>query len=217
MSIRILLVDDHQIVRDGLRALLEAQPDMNVVAEGEDGRTAVRLVQEQAPDVVIMDIAMPALNGIEATRQILAAAPGTKVIALSMHSDRRFVAGMFNAGASGYLLKESAFEELVQAVRVVRANQTYLSPGIAGIVIDDYVQHVPATAASMFAVLTAREREVLQVLVEGRSVKQIASLLQVSGKTIETHRRKIMEKLDLHSLPALTKYALREGLISLES
>jgi len=216
MSIRILLADDHKIVREGLRALLEKQPGMEVIAEAEDGRTTVRLARELSPDVVIMDVAMPDLNGIGATDQIIAEAPDVKVVALSMHSDRRFVMEMFKAGASGYLLKDCAFEELARAVRAVAAGQTYLSPGIAGVVIKDYVRRLSETN-SAFSILTSREHEVLQLLAEGKSTKQIASRLHVSVKTVETHRRHIMEKLDIHSVAELTKYAIREGLTPLET
>jgi DNA-binding NarL/FixJ family response regulator len=215
MSIKIVLADDHKIVRDGLRSLLENQQDIEVVAEAEDGRTTVKQAQKFSPDVIIMDISMHDLNGIEATRQIIARAPGVKVLALSMHSDKRFVTGMLRAGASGYLLKESAFRELVNAIRVVALNQTYLSPRIAGMVTEDYVHHLSATNSSTRLTLTAREREVLQLLAEGKSTKQMAAHLHVSVKTIETHRQKIMDKLDIYSVAELTKYAIREGLTSL--
>jgi DNA-binding NarL/FixJ family response regulator len=215
MSIKIVLADDHKIVRDGLRSLLENQQDIEVVAEAEDGRTTVKQAQKFSPDVIIMDISMHDLNGIEATRQIIAKSPGVKVLALSMHSDKRFVTGMLRAGASGYLLKESAFRELVNAIRVVALNQTYLSPRIAGMVTEDYVHHLSATNSSTRLTLTAREREVLQLLAEGKSTKQMAAHLHVSVKTIETHRQKIMDKLDIYSVAELTKYAIREGLTSL--
>ena len=215
MSVRIVLADDHQIVRDGLRTLLEQESGMEVVAEAEDGHTAVALAREQRPDVVVMDIAMPDLNGIEATRQIKADLPEAKIIALSMHADKRFVAGMFQAGASGYLLKKGAFRELVQAIRQVAAGQMYLSSEITSTLIEDYVGHLssPDSAAD----LTAREREVLQLLAEGKTAEQIATQLHVSVNTVGTHRHHIMEKLNIHSLPELTKYALREGLTFLES
>ncbi len=215
MSIKIILADDHEIVREGLRSLLEKQPDMEVVAEAEDGRTTVKQVQKLLPDVVIMDISMHDLNGIEATRQIIAKSPRIKVLALSMHSDKRFIAGMLSAGASGYLIKDSAFKELVNAIRIVVSNKIYLSPRITGIVTEDYVNRLTATDSSAHSILSAREREVLQLLAEGKSTKQVASQLNVSVKTIETHRLNIMDKLGIYSVAKLTKYAIREGLTSL--
>lgn len=214
---RILLAEDHKIVRDGLRTLIDSEPGMEVIAEAEDGRSAVRLAQELSPDVIIMDIAMPDMNGIDATRVIIHENPKVKVIALSMYSDRRFVSGMLEAGASGYLLKDCAFEELVRAIRSVMSNQTYLSPKIAGIVVNRYIGKSPRTESSVFTNLTQREREVLQVLAEGMTTKEIAYHLNVSVKTVETHRRNIMEKLNIHSISELVKYAIREGLTSLET
>jgi len=216
MTIRILLADDHKIVRDGLRSLLEKQQGMKVVAEAENGRKALELASRTQPDVVIMDVSMPDLNGIEATRHMLVALPGVRVIALSMHSDRRLVAGMLQAGASGFLLKDCAFDELARAIHAVMSNQPYLSPRIAGTVIQDYVRRMTTSESPTADVLTAREREVLQLLAEGWSTKQIASRLHVSVKTVETHRRQIMEKLGRRSIAELTKYAIREGLTSLE-
>ena len=215
MSIRIVVADDHKLVRDGLRSLLEKQKGMEVVAETEDGRTTVQQVQKQSPDVVIMDISMHDLNGVDATRQIIAKSPRVKVLALSIHSDRRFVAGMLSAGASGYLLKDSGFVELADAIRIVVSNQTYLSPRIAGIVAEDYVNRRRATEATAHSILTPREREVLQLIAEGKSTKQTARHLQVSVKTIESHRQNMMEKLEICSVAELTKYAVREGLTSL--
>lgn len=217
MSIRILLADDHRITRQGLRSLLDNQSDMEVVAEAEEGRTAVRLAKELSPDVVIMDVSMPDLNGIEATRQILDRSPGTKVVALSMHSDTLFVSEMLKSGACGYMLKDCAFEELERAIRTVVAGKTYLSPSISGVVVDDYLHRLSKGNLAGDDVLTNREKEVLQLLAEGKSTKQIALKLHVSVKTIETHRRQIMEKLDLHSVAELTKYAIRKGYTSLEN
>ena len=216
MTKRILLADDHKLLRDGLRSLLEKQPDLEVVGEAEDGRSAVLLTQKLRPDIVIMDVAMPNLNGIEATRHITSRLSGTRVIALSAHSDRRFVTGVLEAGASAYLLKECAYEELVFCVRSVLANKTYLSPGVAGDIIRDYRQRVSNAKAKQPVALTPREREVLQVLAEGKTTKEIAGLLGVSIKTIETYRKRIMDRLDLHSVAELTKYAIREGLTSLD-
>lgn len=216
MSIRIIIADDHRLVREGLRSLLEKQPDMEVIAEAEDGRTMLKLAQEMLPNIAIMDVAMPDLNGIEATHQIIDIVPGVKVLALSMYSDRRLVAGMLSAGASGYLLKDCAFEELVQAVRTVVAGQIYLSPTITQIVARNYIERLEKMDSSAFALLTTREREVLQLLAEGKTVKEIAYHLNLSAKTIETYRQQIMDKLYIHSIAELTKYAIREGLTSLD-
>lgn len=216
MSISILIAEDHAIVREGLRSLIEKQPDMEIVCEAEDGREAVERVRELLPDLVIMDITMPNLNGVEATRQIINEFPQTKVIALSIHSNRRFVADMLGAGATGYVLKECLFDELVQAIQVVAAGESYLSSRITGVVVDDYIKHLAAVADSPLSSLTSREREVLQLIAEGNTTKQIALALHVSTKTIEANRRQIMEKLDVHSIAELTKYAIREGLTPLE-
>ncbi len=216
MITKILIVDDHKIVRDGLRTLVEKQSGMVVVGEAENGRNAVHLALKLVPDVVIMDVTMADLNGIEATRQIHKGQPHIKLIALSMHSDRRFVTGMLEAGASGYLLKDCAFEELARAIQSVISNRIYLSPEITDIVIRDYILKSSVKSSSAYVDLTDREREVLQLLAEGKSTKQIAGSLHVSIKTIESHRRRIMEKLNIHSIAELTKYALREGLTSLE-
>ena len=216
MSIRIVLADDHKITRQGLRSLLDEQPDMKVVAEAEEGRTTLRLVRELSPDVVIMDVTMPDLNGIEATRQIVGEFDNVKIIALSMHSDTLFVTEMLKSGASGYLLKDCAFEELARAIRAVVAGKIYLSPTISGVVVDDYLHRLSKVDFSDSEVLTSREREILQLIAEGKSTKQIALELHISVKTVETHRRKIMNKLDIHTVAELTKYAVRKGLTSLE-
>jgi DNA-binding NarL/FixJ family response regulator len=215
MKIRIMIADDHEIVRNGLRSLIEKELDMEVIAEAGNGRDAVRIALELAPDVVIMDIAMPDLNGIEAARQIIAALPRIKVIALSMHADKRYVMEMLKAGASGYILKDSAFEELACAIRTTLKNRTYLSPSITEIVIGDYVQLALASNDTAFSLLSSREREVLQLLAEGKSTAQIAESLGISVKTVETYRQHIIEKLDIRSVAELTKYAIREGLTSL--
>ena len=214
--IKVVLADDHQIVRHGLRSLLSVEADIEVVGEADNGRAVVRMVQELAPQVVIMDISMPDLNGIEATRQILTDSTGVKVIALSMHSDSLFVLNMFKAGASGYLLKDCALEELVKAVRTVMNRKIYLSPGISDIVIKDFVLGWSPAESSAYSILTAREREVLQLMAEGRNTTQIAASLCVSVKTVEAHRKQMMNKLDIHSVAELTKYAIRQGLTSLE-
>ncbi len=217
MSTRILLADDHKITRQGLRSLLEKQKDIEVVAEAENGREAVRLAAELAPDVIIMDVTMPDLNGVEATRQILSQSSDIKIIALSMHSDALFVTEMLKSGASGYLLKDCAFEELTRAIRTVIDDKTYLSPAISGVVVEDYLHRLSKTDFSSSEVLTDREREVLQLMAEGSSTKQIALKLHISAKTVETHRRQIMAKLDIHTVAELTKYAIRKGLTSLDT
>ena len=213
---KIILADDHRIIREGLRALLDKEPDMEVVAEAEDGRATVRLSRECMPDVVIMDITMPGLNGIEATRQIVSELPAIKVIALSMHSDRKFVREMLSAGASGYLLKDSAFEELINALHAVYNNQLYLSAKIDDQGLIDYAGKVKAQSSAKPHSLSHREREVLQLFAEGKTTHQIASLLCVSGKTIASHRTQIMNKLGLTSVAEITKYAVREGLTSID-
>jgi DNA-binding NarL/FixJ family response regulator len=215
MKIRIILADDHRIIRDGIRVLLAGLDGMEVIADVGDGRTAVKLAAELKPDVIVMDIGMPDLNGMEATRQIKAQAPGVQVIGLSMHRDVRFVSEMLRAGASGYLLKESAFEELARAIRAVTRHETYLSPGISGVIVQDYVSRLGQPRPAGSAALTPREREVLQLISEGHSSKEIAFRLHVSLKTVETHRHQIMSKLGLRSVAELTKYALREGLTAL--
>jgi DNA-binding NarL/FixJ family response regulator len=215
MGVRIILAEDHRITREGLVNLLEERSDMQVVGEAENGREAVRLARELSPDLVIMDVTMPDLNGIDATRIITSGSNNTKVIALSMYSDKQFVQGMIQAGASGYLLKDCAFEELVSAIQAVIQGDTYLSPGIAGIVVQDYLNKLTTDRSSADTVLTNREREVLQLIAEGNSTKEIAASLTVSVKTVETHRRQIMEKLGIFSIAELTKYAIREGLTSL--
>jgi len=213
--VRILIVDDHKIIVDGLRSLLEKNNTLQVIGQASDGLSAVRLAAALSPDLVIMDISLPGLNGIDATRQILEANPRVKVIALSMHKDGRYIAEALKSGATGYLLKESAFDELTAAIRTVIKGQCYLSASIADLVIKDYIRHLEKTGSGVFAVLTPREREVLQSLSEGLSTKEIAARLGVSIKTVETYRLQIMEKLDIHSVAELTKYAIREGITSL--
>ena len=216
MRTKILLADDHKIIRDGLCALIEKEQTMEVVAEACEGRETVQKVKEFKPHIIIMDIGMPNLNGIEATRQIINDVPGVKIIALSLHSESSFVMKMLEWGASGYLPKESAFKELSTAIKAVLSGKTYLSPVIAGIVVDNAMRPSTQKASRTTAELTPREREVLQLLAEGRSTKQVAAQLNVAVKTVETHRRQIMKKLDIHSIAELTKWAVREGITSLE-
>jgi DNA-binding NarL/FixJ family response regulator len=214
MSIRILVADDHQLMREGLHALLDSQSDMMVVDEACNGRDVVAKAARLTPDIVLMDIGMPELNGIDATRQIGELAKPPRIIALSMHADRQFVQGVLRAGATGYLLKDSAFEELADAVRRVADGQVYLSPAIAGVVVES-LQSDSGNGLS-HDTLTAREREVLQLMSEGHSTKEIARQLHISVKTVETHRRQVMRKLDIFSVAELTKYAIRNGLTKLE-
>ncbi len=210
MSIKILLADDHKILREGLVALLEKQTDLKVLGEAEDGRSAVRMVMELLPDVVIMDINLPDLNGVEATRQIIKEHPEIKVIALSVHSNKHLVKGMLQAGASGYLLKYSSSKQLIKAIHAVMDKQIYLSPEITGIVVEEYKSSA-ADGPSIFSVLTPREREVLQLFAEGKNSGEIAELLFLSAKTIRDHRRQIMSKLGVKTLAGLIKYAIAEG------
>jgi DNA-binding NarL/FixJ family response regulator len=217
MQIRVLLADDHQMVRQGLKSLIEKEPDLEVVGEAENGRSTLSAASELTPHVVVMDVAMPDLNGIEATRLLLKETTKLKVVGLSGHARKQYVSEMLKAGASAYLLKDSAAEELVRAIRTVMTGKTYLSPDIAKGVVDQYVHTATSLGENPALVsLTNREREVLQLIAEGKSTKEIAHLLAVSIKTIETHRRNIMEKLDIHSVAELTKYAVREGLTSLD-
>ncbi|MEI6970380.1 MAG: response regulator transcription factor [bacterium] len=216
MAIRIMIVDDHKMIRDGLKALLSTHKGVEVIGEAADGQNAVQLARKLSPDIVIIDIGMPELNGIEATRQISSLKCGPKVIGLSMHADRRYVAQMLKAGASGYVLKDSAFEELSQAIETVAKGRVYLGPQVAGTVVAELKRTAKDDDGSVFSVLTQREREVLQHISEGSSTKDIASALGVSVKTIETHRRQIMEKLNIHSVAQLTKYAIKEGLTDLD-
>jgi len=217
MSSKILIADDHKIVRDGLRSLIDKQIDLEIIGEAEDGRATLQMTRELNPDVIVMDVSMPGLNGIDATRQIVNEFPDIKIIALSMHSDKRFVVGMFKAGACGYLLKDCAFNELIQAINTVLIGQSYISPKIATVVIKNCI-HFPSTEEESlaFSILSIREREVLQLLAEGKSTKNIATHLNVSVKTIETHRKNIMTKLELDNFADLIKFAIREGLTSLE-
>ena len=213
--ISVIIADDHELVRSGIRSMIEKRSDMKVVAEAENGRTTLKLVQKLSPDIVIMDVKMPDLNGIEATRQVLDNSPGVKILALSMHSDKDFIREMLKAGASGYMLKDSAFSEVVNAIHAVVSNEVYLDPHIAKIVTEDYVCNLSNNDSSIRSVLTSRELEAIQLLAEGKSMKQVARILKVSIKTIESRRRNIMDKLGIDNIADLVKYSIREGLTSL--
>jgi len=214
MEIRILIADNHRIVREAIRSLLSTEPGMDTVGEAEDGRIAIQLARELQPDVITMETSMPNLNGIEATRQIVHELPEVRVIALSAHWDRRSVCEMLKAGASGFLPKRCGFQELVSAIQNVVSNRTYLSSHISRLVVDEYLHSSAEQGKSVYSVLTDREREVLQLIAEGKSTKRIAMELYVSPKTIEWHRSQLMKKLHIESIAELVKYAISEGLTS---
>jgi DNA-binding NarL/FixJ family response regulator len=214
-KIRILLADDHKLMRSGLRVLLEQQPDLTVVGEGSDGREAVTLANTLKPDVLVMDIGMPSLNGIEAALQITQIHPQIAVVMLSMHSDESYVLRALKAGAKGYLLKDSAESELIRAVHAVAEGKSFFSPAVSKVLLDDYVRKLKRSGTDdPYDLLTAREREVLQLVAEGKSNKDVAGILNLSVYTVETHRANIMEKLNLHGVPELILYAVRKGIIS---
>jgi two-component system, NarL family, response regulator LiaR len=215
MTIRILLADDHAIVREGLRGMLEREPDMKVIADVSNGRMAVETANQEKPDLVVMDVSMPDLNGIEATRQIISKSNRTKVICLSMHHETKFVSAMLRAGAMGYVLKNDVTKELINAIRGVMSGDTYLSPAITGDIVKKYIQRRPSSEKGAFTDLSEREREVLQLIAEGLSTKEIASKLDLSEKTVAAHREHIMAKLGFHNVVELTRYALREGISEL--
>lgn len=217
MSTRVIIADDHTIVRHGLMKLLQQEQDFEVVAEARNGQATVQLARELLPDIVVMDVGMPDLNGIDATQQIMRDNPKVKVLALSMHSGKKFVMAMLKAGASGYLLKDCALEELTNALHTIVAGKTYLSPSITDVVIQNYVHPSGGDDQSVFSVLSQREREVLQLMSEGNTTKQIAMQLHISPKTVEGHRLRLMTKLDIDNVAQLTKYAIQEGLTSVES
>lgn len=216
MGVRIILVDDHGIIRQGLRSLLDCQPDIEVVGEAEDGRSAIELARELRPDIVITDVTMPNLNGVDTTRQITRMFPQIKIIGLSGHANNSFIMGMLKAGASAYILKQCLFNELLEAIQVVRQGGRYLGPEVTKAVVGNYIQLLSESSDSPLETLSEREREVLQLIAEGKSTKQIALDLHVSTKAIESNRRKIMEKLNSHSVADLVKYAISGGLTSLE-
>ena len=211
MKIRVLLADDHRMLREALRAILEKEPDIEVVGEAADGRSLLQLARKLAPDIVVLDIAMPELNGIEAMGHLASRYPKIRVVALSMYTDRRYVIEMLKAGAAGYVVKAAAGTELLRAIRAVASGRNYLCPEVAGTVIDD-ISRRDGPARSGLAALGRREREILQLIAEGHRSSAIAERLFISAATVDTHRRNIMRKLDLHSAAQLTKFAIREGL-----
>jgi len=212
-ALRILLADDHTVVRQGLRKVLEERPEWQVVAEAGDGRTAVLLAEQHKPDVAVVDVAMPLLNGIEATRQITKRAPQTKVLVLSMYSDEAYVTQMLKAGAKGYLLKDSADVDLLEAVQAVSQGKSFFSPAVARLMSDDYKHQRGENAVDRYESLSDREREIFQLVAEGKTNKEMAALLFISPSTVETHRARVMEKLDLHSAAEIVLYAVRRGVI----
>ncbi|MEZ4387224.1 MAG: response regulator transcription factor [Candidatus Krumholzibacteriia bacterium] len=216
MTIRVLLADDHRIFRDGLRPLLDAHPDLTVVGEADNGLEVLARCRELVPDVVVLDISMPGLNGIEVCRHLAQDQPTVRVIMLSMHGDRRFVREALRAGARGYVLKDTGFQELIDGVIAVAAGRLHLSAVVGEQVLRDYLDRIDEPGTGAFAVLSSREREVLQLLAEGLSTKEIAGRLNLSAKTVESHRKAIMDKLEIRSIAELTRYAIREGLTPLD-
>lgn len=215
MAIRVILADDHTILRAGLKSLLQASLGVTVIAEADNGRDTVALARELEPDIVVMDVAMPDMNGVDATRKIAQLVPQVRVLALSSHNDGAFVKGMLEAGARGYLLKDAAANELMTAFSAVHGGRIYVSPSVTDTLVEDYLQRVKGDVGPDSKLLSTREREVLQLVAEGRSSAQIAAALHLSDRTVETHRKRIMDKLGIRSIAALTKYAIREGITSL--
>ncbi|MCG8413162.1 MAG: response regulator transcription factor [Pseudomonadales bacterium] len=216
MTMQVILADDHRIVREGLIAMLSADPGIEVVGECGNGRDTIALARKLQPDLIVMDVSMPDLNGIDATRRIVEMGSNIKVVALSSHSDEQFVKGMLQAGASGYLLKECAGKELVLAIRTVKRGRVYVSPEVAGVIVNDYVSILSGDVKPQSPALSSREREVLQLIAEGQSTSQIGEQLHLSVKTVESHRKRIMDKLEIRNVAGLTKYAIREGITSLD-
>lgn len=214
MALRILLVDDHQVLREGLGSLLEQQPDMEVVGQASDGMMALRLVRELEPDLVIMDVNMDGMDGIDATRLITREHPNTKVLALSMYLRKTFVSEMFKNGAAGYLLKDSAFAEIVEAIETIKQGEKYVDPKVASLLVDEYIQTSHGIAAK--TQLTKRELEVVRMLANGKTSKEIALITETSVKTIDACRRRLMQKLGINSIAELVKYAIREGLTTVD-
>jgi len=216
MNTTVVVVDDHKIMRDGLRNILENESNIEIIGEADNGRDAVKLILDKKPDIAIMDIGMPEMNGVEATRQIIKESSDVKIIALSMHYDMQFVQGMIKAGAKGYLLKDCAGAELITAIKAVSQDNTYICQEITNSLIDDFSKAQSVEYVGDESILTNRENEILQLLTEGKTTKQIAQDLFISVKTVEAHRTNIMHKLDIRNLPELTKYAIRKGITSLD-
>jgi len=213
MALNVFIVEDHTLVRSGIRALLQAAPNLNVVGEASNGRDAVEMIQQIQPDLVLMDVAMSELNGIDAARQIHAALPSARIIMLSMHEDRQYVFESLKAGATGYVLKSAAFQDLIAAIDTVMSNRNYISPGLSDIVMNDYIRRAQGEEqATELGRLSGREREVLQLIAEGKSSAEVGELLHISVRTVDTHRHNIMTKLEIHSIAGLTKFAIRHGL-----
>jgi DNA-binding NarL/FixJ family response regulator len=213
MALNVFIVEDHTLVRSGIRALLQAAPNLNVVGEASNGRDAVEMIQQLQPDLVLMDVAMPELNGIDAARQVHAALPTARIIMLSMHEDRQYVFESLKAGATGYVLKSAAFQDLIAAIDTVMSNRNYISPGLSDVVMNDYIRRAQGEEkATELGRLSGREREVLQLIAEGKSSAEVGDLLHISVRTVDTHRHNIMTKLEIHSIAGLTKFAIRHGL-----
>lgn len=213
--IKLILADDHKLMREGIKSLLEKHADLQIVGEAENGLDIIKLANEAVPDIIIMDISMPNLNGIEASRQIRAEHPEIKIIILTMHTDRRFIAEVIKAGCMGYLIKDCAFDELVNAIHSVMNGKMYISNSLSGIMVKEYIDKIYFEEVNMLARLTEKERIVLRLIAEGKNVKEAAIELGVSTKTVETHRNNILKKLDLSSVTELVKFAIKEGIINL--
>ncbi|MCK5010585.1 MAG: response regulator transcription factor [Deltaproteobacteria bacterium] len=215
-KIKVVVADDHTILRQGIKALLDNQEGIEVMGEAKDGREAIKTIEELLPDVILMDIAMPGLNGLEATRRIKKKFPKTKVVVLTMHANEEYIFQILNAGADGYLVKETAFQDLISAINAVHKGEAFMSPSISKKVMTDYIQRAQGEEKVGFDTLTTREREILQLVAEGNSNKKIAEALFISPKTVETHRAHIMDKLNIHDRAGLIKYAIRKGMINLD-
>ena len=215
-KIKVLVADDHTILRQGIKALLDNQEGIEVIGEAKDGREALAIIEETLPDVILMDIAMPGLNGLEATRRIKKKFPRMKVLVLTMYTNEEYIFQILNAGANGYLVKETAFQDLISAIKAVYKNEAFMSPSISKKVINSYIKKAQDDEEKTCEILTTREREILQLIAEGNSSKKIAELLFISPKTVETHRTHIMDKLNIHNRTGLIKYAIRKGMVDVD-